>query len=484
MILEEAIAKAFEMAGLSVLAQPRKLRSFVFDLCDDDSQEFRVFRNNCDEGFCAPFLDAAHQPSVQAHDLIVASQRAELYLRDDRMISADAARATSRCFARAMGTALNLPPTELSALSTREEVTAETTAKPVVETFAPQVVTPTQTQRHAPHTPTPAPVPTVPAPAPTAPVSQPKKESSLPTLMGIAVVAIAVVAAIAVTGGFSSSNTNSLSQASSNGEALTTESTVDVPATEGLTLDSARVNLESVGLRVQVAEEESDEAPQTVLRSEPAAGSKAQEGTTIKLVVAKARPQADSPVQQSTPAQQQPTSTPSEPASSSYGPASFSSTSYMNEVWDFFPYYDRTPQTIHSWMLANGFWVDSVSSDCAVYLSQYGTQFVFEQDMVSPENTAGFTSASSDEQSPLLGGMRWRVMRVHFWGEGLDYAIDKCHLSGENWRGTAGEMGTPSNAYMMVASDAPAARGSRDGYVWEASFDSGSKYCTVVVRVG
>ena len=154
----------------------------------------------------------------------------------------------------------------------------------------------------------------------------------------------------------------------------------------------------------------------------------------------------------------------------------------MDDVWDFIPYYDHTPQTVHDWMIRNGFWLEGYSSECAVYLSQYGTQFVFGQYQDDPAVYPGYTKASSNDQSPLLNGMTWSIMRVHFWGEGLDYAIDKCHLGGETWRGSEGQIPTISTSFLIAPWDAPAAAGNSGGYMWEAAYDAGSSFCTVVVR--
>ena len=333
---------------------------------------------------------------------------------------------------------------------------------------------------------------TAPQPAaPAAPVPQKRRNPAIMFIVLIALLlAIAAIVFVALRNLPSNAPTSTVEAGSgatdegkdsgeeSGGDAPSEEPAVEevlVPPTEGLSLDSALSVLKSAGLKAKVEEEESDKTPQTVLSSSPVEGTVVEKGSTVTLLVAKAREQ----VEEEPKYRDDETS----PTDTSYGPATFSSTSYMSEVWDFFPYYDRTPQTIHAWMLDNGFWLDSYHSGCAIYRSQYNTEFTYTQGLSGSAYEAGLTGASSNDQSPLLAGMTWRVMRVHFFGEGLDYAIDKCHLDGESWRGTASGLGTPSSDFMRVPSDAEAARGSKNGYAWEAAYDPSERYCTVVVRI-
>ncbi len=496
MELEQALVQTLQMGGLLLLRQPRKLLSYVLDLCDQTSQEMQVFKNNCEEKLCAPFAEVSQTPSPSISDLMVASQRAELYLVEERMISDEAAHKTARCIACAVGRVLGMPAAEIDSLRVTAAETqvqpkpqAQVQGVPIQQDTMPNAAARASAQGFTQNVAQPG---AAPAPAQAAPPQPQKKKSPVPIVVG-GIVAVAAIAAIAffVLGNNGKGIGANSSSASSSVKAQTSASpkTVSVPSTKGLSLDSARVNLESAGLKASVTEEYSDETPQTVLSSDPAEGATANEGSTVKLVVAKARPQEEAPAQSSSssePSQQtqQQESAPSA-ASTGYGPASFSSTSYMDEVWNFFEYFDRTPQTVHSWMLDNNFWLDYYGEGCAVYLSEYGTQFVFEQSTVPPENTPGYTKATSNEQSPLLTGMKWRVMRVHFWGESLDYVIDKCHLSGENWRGSADGLSSGvAGPYIMVPAGSPAARGSKDGYLWDAAYDGDSRFGTVVVRVG
>ena len=495
MVLEEAIVQTFRMMGLSVLTQPKKLLSSVLDLCDEQTMEFKVFKGNCDDGLCAPFASVVGMPSPQTRDLAIAQQHAEQYLCDDRMISADAARETVRCLARAVGRALGLPVAELEslfgaqdAISSAAQQTHNTVAAPAAAFQAPQ----SDSMPYAAHT---ASVPIANnqgAPAPAQPVAPvPQKRSALPfvlvgTIAVIGVLVFILVGRPGVMGAGQSSSAVVGSQVTSGTQGQTTgAATVAVPATTGLTLESARVNIESAGLKVQVEEEESDATPQTVLRSDPAEGSAVQEGTLVTLVVAIAPTVSEpAPAPDLTPSEQPAASqNQSSTPSAASGPATFSSTSTMDDVWDFIPYYDHTPQTVHDWMLKNGFWLEGYSSECAVYESQYGTQFVFGQYQDDPAIYPGYSKASSNDQSPLLNGMTWSIMRVHFWGEGLDYAIDKCHLGGETWRGVVENMPTISSAFLLAPWGSSAAAGNSGSYMWEATYDAGSSFCTVVVRV-
>lgn len=500
MDLERALVQTLRMGGLALLGQPRKLLSHVMDLCNETSQEMQVFRNNCEQKLCAPFFEVSHMLSPSVSDLMVASQRAELYLMDERMIDEEAAHRTACCIACAVGCVLGMPAAELDSLRpnvTQVRIQPQPEPKPqsqVQGASVQQGTMPNAAARASVQGTTQSTVQgaAIPAPAQATPPQPQRKKPVAPAIIGgiVAIVAIAAVVFFALgNNGKGAGASSSTLSGSVKAQTSTSPNTVSVPATKGLTLESARVNLESAGLKVSVSEEYSDEAPQTVLNSDPAEGTQASEGSTVKLVVAKARPQEETTTQPSSSSQETQKAQPSQPtesaASAGYGPASFASTSAMAEVWDFFEYFDRTPQTIHSWMLDNNFWLDYYGEGCAVYLSEYGTQFVFEQSTVSPESTPGYTKATSNDQSPLLTGMKWRVMRVHFWGESLDYIIDKCHLSGESWRGSADGLSSGvAGSYIMVPADAPAAKGNRGGYLWDAAYDGGSRFGTVVVRVG
>jgi len=66
------------------------------------------------------------------------------------------------------------------------------------------------------------------------------------------------------------------------------KATVEVPAVVGQNVDDARATLRGAGFGVNVTTEESSSTPGTVLRQDPGAGTKADKGATIALVVAKA----------------------------------------------------------------------------------------------------------------------------------------------------------------------------------------------------
>ncbi|MGH2968075.1 MAG: PASTA domain-containing protein, partial [Solirubrobacteraceae bacterium] len=71
---------------------------------------------------------------------------------------------------------------------------------------------------------------------------------------------------------------------------------VTVPDVVGDDEDSARSALEAAGLLADVDEQEStDEEPGTVLRQDPAAGGRVDEGSSVAIVVAKAPPEVDVP---------------------------------------------------------------------------------------------------------------------------------------------------------------------------------------------
>ncbi|CAB4344661.1 unannotated protein [freshwater metagenome] len=66
------------------------------------------------------------------------------------------------------------------------------------------------------------------------------------------------------------------------------KATVEVPAVVGQNIDDARATLRGAGFGVSVTSEESTSAVGTVLRQDPGAGTKADKGSTVALVVAKA----------------------------------------------------------------------------------------------------------------------------------------------------------------------------------------------------
>jgi serine/threonine-protein kinase len=71
---------------------------------------------------------------------------------------------------------------------------------------------------------------------------------------------------------------------------------VEVPDVVGDREDAARSTLEGAGLRAEVTEEEStDQEPGTVLRQQPGAGERVDEGSAVGIVVAKAPPEAEVP---------------------------------------------------------------------------------------------------------------------------------------------------------------------------------------------
>ena len=65
------------------------------------------------------------------------------------------------------------------------------------------------------------------------------------------------------------------------------KATVEVPAVVGQNVDDARATLRGAGFGVSVTTEESSSAVGTVLRQDPGAGTKADKGATIALVVSK-----------------------------------------------------------------------------------------------------------------------------------------------------------------------------------------------------
>jgi serine/threonine-protein kinase len=71
---------------------------------------------------------------------------------------------------------------------------------------------------------------------------------------------------------------------------------VEVPDVTGRSEDEARSALEDAGLGADVTREESsDEEPGTVLRQDPAAGERVDEGSSVGIVVAEAPPEVDVP---------------------------------------------------------------------------------------------------------------------------------------------------------------------------------------------
>ncbi|HWK26620.1 MAG TPA: PASTA domain-containing protein [Solirubrobacter sp.] len=66
---------------------------------------------------------------------------------------------------------------------------------------------------------------------------------------------------------------------------------VSVPSVVGLQRDAADTALGQVGLKSDVTEQETTKPAGTVLKQDPAAGASVEKGTTVKLIVAKGRPQ-------------------------------------------------------------------------------------------------------------------------------------------------------------------------------------------------
>ncbi len=64
-----------------------------------------------------------------------------------------------------------------------------------------------------------------------------------------------------------------------------------VPKVVGLQRDEAEAQLEQAGLRADVTEEENTQPPGTVMKQDPPSGTQVEKGASVKLVVAKARPQ-------------------------------------------------------------------------------------------------------------------------------------------------------------------------------------------------
>lgn len=58
--LEEALYRTLVTAGDGVLSEPKRLLSYVLDICDEDSIEVRVFERNCDRELLAPFVEDCH----------------------------------------------------------------------------------------------------------------------------------------------------------------------------------------------------------------------------------------------------------------------------------------------------------------------------------------------------------------------------------------------------------------------------------------
>jgi serine/threonine-protein kinase len=71
---------------------------------------------------------------------------------------------------------------------------------------------------------------------------------------------------------------------------------VSVPDVTGSSEDDARAQLEDAGFRVEVAREQSEDSePGTVLRQDPEAGTEAERGSAVTIVVAEAPPPVDVP---------------------------------------------------------------------------------------------------------------------------------------------------------------------------------------------
>ncbi len=66
---------------------------------------------------------------------------------------------------------------------------------------------------------------------------------------------------------------------------------VAVPKLVGLQRDAAEAALQKLGLTAEVVEQETSQPPGTVMKQDPPTGTRVDEGATVKLTVAKARPE-------------------------------------------------------------------------------------------------------------------------------------------------------------------------------------------------
>ena len=82
--LATAIAIALDECGIGLLANPRRLASYVMDIADPETPPVKVFLWNCDEVFLSPFIEATTQASTQA--LVHAANQAKLFLQEERFI--------------------------------------------------------------------------------------------------------------------------------------------------------------------------------------------------------------------------------------------------------------------------------------------------------------------------------------------------------------------------------------------------------------
>ena len=66
---------------------------------------------------------------------------------------------------------------------------------------------------------------------------------------------------------------------------------VAVPKVVGLQRDAAEAQLQRRGLTAEVTEQETTQPPGTVMEQDPPTGTRVDKGATVKLTVAKARPE-------------------------------------------------------------------------------------------------------------------------------------------------------------------------------------------------
>ncbi|WPF66187.1 MULTISPECIES: Stk1 family PASTA domain-containing Ser/Thr kinase [unclassified Corynebacterium] len=143
--------------------------------------------------------------------------------------------------------------------------------------------------------------PTAVAPTPDAPRSKPRrhrkptKKSRWPAWIA----AILGLTVIGVGGAFAYDLLSNRSSTPDNASAPAIEqrdTTVQVPDVAGLPLNEARSALEELGLEVDTSEEPSPEVERgSVIRSNPAAGSTLQEGTSVQLTVSSGKEVTDVP---------------------------------------------------------------------------------------------------------------------------------------------------------------------------------------------
>lgn len=110
MTFVDAVRDVVTDGGVTVLREPSRFLGGLLDLCGSDTTEILALERNCDAHLLDCFADAAEKGSIE--ELVTASDRAELLLRQERQIDATTAQHVAMGIAQGVSLAIldvNLP---------------------------------------------------------------------------------------------------------------------------------------------------------------------------------------------------------------------------------------------------------------------------------------------------------------------------------------------------------------------------------------